>query len=144
MIPALRSAMRCGRPRLTTPSVFLLALVILLPAQIASAGDDPHPKLDPGLREVLDQMTGATTVRVILTAKAATIAPVRAHVLASRNTIAAEHQFVGAVTAEIRTQDIADFEADHTVDHISLDHIVRSTGGEPPGKSAPIDDVMLA
>jgi serine protease AprX len=135
-----------------------LALVICGLHPMTAFGDELHPKLDPAVRFALEQATGGTTVRVIITARPGKFAAMRSRVLAIGSTVAADHQFIGALTARTRPADIQVLEADANVAHISMDHVVRSTASPapagppppppPPAPPAPggppINDVMLA
>jgi serine protease AprX len=119
------------------------ALVICGSAQAATGDTSSDPKLDPAVRYALEHATDTSTVRVIIHASTGSIAPVRAHIEATGNVVAAEHQFVGALTANLRAQTIRDIEADPFVDHISLDAVVRATAA-PPVRSGPIDEPLLS
>ena len=110
--------------------LFVLASVagVLIGSAVTIAAPGDGPKLDPALRLALEQATDATKIRVIVHSKAGSITPVKAHIQARGNEVAAEHAFINAVTADLRRADIEDLEADAVVDHISLDAVVQSTG----------------
>src|SRR5262245_3915017 len=144
MLPRLQSAVKTQGSRSSLHRVLLFASIVWVSAHTAAA-DESHPKLDPALRAAVDQ-SPTDTLQVIVTAKTPNLAPVRAHVLNSGNSIKAEHPFIHALTAKLRARDVAEFEADRTVDHLSLDHPVRSTGAPPAkkgGNGGTIDEVAL-
>jgi serine protease AprX len=141
MIHPRRGATKSRRSRSLTNHILALALLAYGSAQTVVAGEDAHPKLDPAVRLALDQATTASTVRVIVKAEDGKFADMRSRVLGKGNGVSAEHQFIGAVTAQLKKADIASLEAESSVAHISLDHVVRSTAapaaGGPPGGSPP-------
>ncbi|MEO7274360.1 MAG: S8 family serine peptidase [Vicinamibacterales bacterium] len=130
--------------RLRTCLAFVAAAALLMcgSAQAAGAGA-ADATLDPALRAALAQATDTSTVRVIIHTTAGSVAPVRAHIQASGNVVAAEHQFIGAVTAQLRAQTIRELQDDPFIDHISLDAVVRSMAG-PPVKAGPINEPLLS
>src|SRR5262249_4988658 len=136
MVGTPRRARKTRYSRSWIQSVLSIALITWGFAHAASA-EQPRAKMDPALRAALDNATPNSTVRVIIRAKTPNIAPVRAHVLNSGNSVAAEHQFIHSLTAKLRPRDVADFETDPTVDNLSLDHTVRSTGGPPRPHTPP-------
>ncbi len=103
-------------------------------APIAGA-DEAHPKLDPAVRRALDDATDTSTIRVILTAQPGQFPALLARVRAKA--IPAQHLFIGALSAQLRAQDVRAFESDPTVGHVSLDHPVRSTAGPAPNPGPP-------
>ena len=135
-------AVRCC----TRSLVLCLAVWALAGAGEARAAGDapPDPKLDPALRQALAQGTEATTIRVIVHTTTGSIAPVRAHIQSSGNSVAAEHAFISALSARLPAKEIRDLEALPFVDHISLDAVVLSSAGPPPPKPGPVDEPLLS
>ena len=78
-------------------------------APIAGA-DEAHPKLDPAVRRALDDATDTSTIRVILTAQPGQFPALLARVRAKA--IPAQHLFIGALSAQLRAQDVRAFESD--------------------------------
>jgi serine protease AprX len=122
-------------------SVFAVS-TILIGAEQTAIGDELHPKLDPALRIALEQATDASSIRVVVTARSGQLPALRARMLGRGNAISAQHQFIGALTAQLRVNDVRALETDPIVDHISLDHVVRSTAGPPPA-AAPHNQAIL-
>ena len=131
-------------PRSMMHCAFALVLFIWGPTR-AVVADESHKKLDPAVRFALEDATGPSTLRVIITAEAGKLDKVRTRVLGTGSTIVADHTFIGALTATVAKSKIGTLELDSVVTHISLDHMVRSTAAPPPPTPVkPIDAVMLA
>ena len=148
MNSALRSLCISRSRPLITPGILVLTFVISVSSQTATS-QESHPKLDPAVRYALEQATDTSTVAVIITATAGRFAGMRADVLATGNSIAAEHRFIDSLSARLRASDIRALETDGAVAHVSLDHVVRSTAAAPTTPSAPtaggpVDAVLLS
>jgi serine protease AprX len=145
-------AFESRRSRAIANHILAFALLALGSMQTAAA-DESHPKLDPAVRFALEQGTDATTVPVIVTAQTGKYAQMRSRVLATGNVVAAEHLFIGALSAELRKTDVQALELNSAISHISLDHVVRSTAAGPGGGglpsqpgtgNKPVDEVLLS
>jgi serine protease AprX len=148
MSPILHSVNKSRGSRLAMRCVLFAILLVGGLTQRAVA-DESHPKLDPAVRFALDQATDTSALRVIVTAAAGKYSVMRTDVLGTGKKIAAEHKFIGALTAQLSKSDIGTLESDPSVIHVSLDHVVRSTAAAAPkspsaSASTPMDDLMLA
>jgi len=120
----------------------LVAVLGFIPPAFAGAKDRraPHPKLDNELRKAT-MAPGDAAVNVIVTTNPgcqdATVASLQIH----GAKLKARHDSIGAVSAQLKSSDLADFEADACVSSVSVDGPVAAHG---PGDFAPGPNAAIA
>ena len=108
--------------------VWLTAVILALGPTAAEAAKKPQhaEKIDRALADVLD-LDGGGPVRVIVRVVPGKKADVKAALARKQKGVAAEHDFIGALTTTVDVNDLADLADDANVASVSIDADVSAS-----------------